>query len=728
VTETSTFNEAGLVLKQEVQSQAGKHEIAYDYDDLGRLLNVVENGSTTLTNTYIDGIDLAMPGTVTSLAASGTQTVKYNMVDDFVPRVTSVVVTQAGLSAEIPFETDALGRAATYRLPGFGVVQASYDGYDRLISEVGISELGETEVPLMRTYSYNGKTTSVLDSRTLTTTNLTLDDEAGLSRSVTVTGPTFLHELGWNIKTGVEAGQSKGHLFKTEVTPHAGGVTETTYRNALGSWLGSHAGGVTETTYRTALGSWLGSESGGISMKADPLSDTNDWGFPTQFSGDLTMDLEYDQSGRLIGFTDSDGHNQSWSFDALGRTKDMRTARGGVANLEYHDSDSVLSRVTLTPPDEGSEVTLLDRQDLVSDQQNSWLGANRSNQVLKMNEKFQVGKEGQTAKLTQDPNSGLLKEVESFTGEVTKITQAMGGSMVAIQHPDGSLQGMAYDGLGQLVGMTHLPTLPFIAVARDKQHRVKQITTIDRQLTLQYNANGQVERIVGGSHPIEFKQFNAQGKPKTIEVGENGEVALIKVEYHPGGSPQCVTSTPKGGLTTRITSNDFGDIETIQRGFEPLVSYQSGSWGEPISVQLEGQPATQLFTGEDRHTLNLPGDTTATVDEEGRLSTVQRPGLTDKIFLYDAGDRLTDVVLGGSGSRHFEYTEGKGTLARIDTTSFDGASSESLSFSHDALGRLTSVERSSSSDGPFDQRRAQQFQRCFPGRELRNLRLQWPAG
>jgi RHS repeat-associated protein len=327
-----------------------------------------------------------------------------------------------------------------------------------------------------------------------------------------------------------------------------------------------------------------------------------------------------------------------------------------------------------------------------------------------------VGPYGQRTTLIVNAN-GHLEHITNPANEAFGFTYTDDGLLTSITDPRNYTSNYQYDDLGYLLrtddpagGFQTLTRTTFTngyevarttALGRTTNYRVERLTTGGQRLVNTFPDGTMTEAIMGtdGSQTITY----SDGTVVTMQYGPDPRFGMQSpVTTH------TTMSTPSG--LTSVTQNTRA--ATLSDPNDPLsLMLLTGT------TDVNGQVYTSSFDNAARTmTLMTPEgrETIATIDEKGRLTSVQRTGIAPSSYSYDSRGRISTLTQGtGANSRTYslQYDSAPtddGLLDRItdpesSTLSFrqyDAAGrplvtelpdSNQVSFGYDHRGNLTSL-------------------------------------
>jgi RHS repeat-associated protein len=317
---------------------------------------------------------------------------------------------------------------------------------------------------------------------------------------------------------------------------------------------------------------------------------------------------------------------------------------------------------------------------------------------------------GNVTRIERD-GQNLITAVAGPFGQSTAISNDPNGNPTRITNPAGEVISLSYSGPGQLVGIVDAKGNSY-QFTMDNAGHVSQ--TKDPT-----GASGGLE-LTSAEHGFETSRKSALGRASSFALERPSEDQTSLTVTYPSGSRIQMSSLTDG--STGITSPP--DNLTIKRIDQPdprwgqnstLLKSLSLTMPGRVAFTLNASRAVKLADSTDPLTLTTLTDTVsvngqnytrtfdatkkqvswlspagrrtvASVDDHGRILTLQAPGMLPTTFNYDNRGRLTSFIQGsGSETRltAFEYNT-QGQIARITDPL-----KRPVRFEHDAAGRVT---------------------------------------
>jgi RHS repeat-associated protein len=343
----------------------------------------------------------------------------------------------------------------------------------------------------------------------------------------------------------------------------------------------------------------------------------------------------YDSGGRLVGSTDANGHEVTYTNDAAGRPVTLTDARGGVMEFAY---DAVGNLTDLTDPEGGDW---------------SWVYDARNR-----------------LRTESDPSGASTDYRYDGLDRLVEVTDPLGGTLelgwdavdnlVAVTDPTGATTTSTYDGAGRLVATTD-PTGRTVGYEVDAVGRVVTVTDpVGRSWRQAYD---DVDRLVSRRSPsgVEDRlEYDLLGR-LTAEVDGLGHRTTLR--YDAAGRLTSVTDA--AGSTTRHEHDDAGRLTAITDALDGTVGFTYDAVGQ-LTELTDPLGRTRTFT----------------YDPAGNLVAASDPATGTSTFTYDLAGRLTSAR-DARGIQVGLVNDAVGRTIRVDTP--DG----SIHHLYDEKGRRT---------------------------------------
>ncbi|WP_243436015.1 Ig-like domain-containing protein [Acanthopleuribacter pedis] len=654
IVQVKTFDEGGRLTHQSASGGGATRSARYSYDALNRLTNISDGQNPGEQVSYGYAGDT---GIVSSVNDSERYRLSYAVNESpWQPTLGQATVTVDGLSRTFQFGTDRLGRVVRGQQPEWGMVDYEYDAYGVLTEVTPVG--GEDGL----TFSYGDKTVTVEDDLAEVTVSHQITDASGL-QGVTNWSGDGLGSPGITITEGTRVGP---------------GTTQ--HGHSIANVSGNAFSAITTGTTVNSRGGLMEVVDGHQTMVA---AESNSLGQATSLTGSFSADLTFDDLGRLTDVTNVHGHEVDLSYDNQGRLSGGTDPRGKSVAIDYQNGAGDVASVQKTG--DGDTVTTYAAENQTGSESRQWINRNQGTGVttVQLGTEYRVtNPDGETGTLLFDATRGWLTEWTNFSGERTQFAWSNAGRDLTVIYPDNTTETYEFTGLGDLQSWQNSDGKK-LDVTRDAGGRITGLQTERYDYHISW-AGSIVQSITGGEEDIRFSDFNLQGYPQQVDIGDQ---VSHEVRYQQGGRIGCIISTPKGGLPTERRYNSHGDL-VFQHRNNRWASYTYNQWGYPTSITLAG--GTTHHLNNDRSLDRLPG-VTVERDHQGRVISEQHDGLREKTIVRDAQGRETDQLIGGELQQSRRYENGRVSSVTHTSTTFG---SETYGINYDGNGRVEAVRES----------------------------------
>ncbi|WP_256200246.1 hypothetical protein [Verrucomicrobium spinosum] len=586
------------------------------------LLSITDKYGTSLNITHnVQGAISAIshPAAVTTLSPTGTWSFVY------------------GANGKVSHIDDPFGRQATF----------TYDVNNRLT--------GQTDMGAVA-YGYGYTTASLVTepdpanpSQTITRTN-----ELFLNAITTPSGTTqFLTEPSDGVQIGSDTYAPPGgpmwSSYRITITDPLGAQEEYFYAALYTGWHRD------KNHYKSGVPAYGGASA----ALADPhtryyytlVNGKGELSEVKHQGGATTYFSSYDQGGRPLGKSSTNGHSDSFVYNARGMVLSHATSHGGQVSYEYATNGiDVLSVKRLL----NGEETVLSEYEY----------------------------DGTTGDLAATVDqAGLRTEYErNARGQVVSVTRASGDVAVyqynsagwlesvklqAIGHPNEiTLETFEYDDVGRLVGQSNFDGYVLLYTYDDLNRRI-QTTYPGGETTVNTYSCCNLVSVKSRDNSITQYGYDALKRLRTV-VGPQRQVASYSYD--------------KVGNLTEI---QFGRGEKLKWAYDAADRVVAKTNPDGTQVSLQYDP----LTGR----LNWTKDTenrasTYAYNTLGLVTSIQHDSLPLQSFTYDElGRRLTWTD--GARITSYEY-DAIGRLVSIDGP----LANDTITYTYDSLGRMSSWE------------------------------------
>lgn len=421
----------------------------------------------------------------------------------------------------------------------------------------------------------------------------------------------------------------------------------------------------------------------------------------TDARGKRTMH-DYDLAGNLKKQTLPSGHTRRWDYDLAGRLTD---AIDGLENISHYDYNVAGDLKFVTLPRGGvyeftyDEVGRLDSE----------------KPPLQAATTYDYDDEGRLERIDYPSGRAIVSTYDDAgrldTQRAGDELRAYGyddaGRLTSATAPSGSLS-FGYDDRGLLD--TSTDQLGTATYQYDGAERLTSLALATGSTTTYgYNTNGLLETVRGPSNfnysydsfgrptvveprfPTsrgnELRSYDADGRLTKISSASSAAPFELSATYSDDGVVSSTTSTlgtlvnPDEGTATYL-HDEAGRLKSrILKNGEVTVSTTTYDWdgdGNRKSVDTGSGPTMYEYDAADRLTSSSDGST-YTYDDDGNLTSTDRPGSDDVTYDYNAFGELVNVSVGGQSAsfkrdglgRVIERTSGGAS----DKFGYDGLSS-----------------------------------------------------
>ncbi len=528
----------------------------------------------------------------------------------------------------VTFTYDSLGNPLTVTRPGGGVTTMTYDDVGNLLTMTD---------PLGHVTSWDYDLNGRLATQTQADGNATTfeyDDGGRLESATDVLG--YQISYAYDLNDRVTRVIDPGGVATTYDRDGAGRVIGVT--DALGNRVGYEYDALSRTVATVdALGR---AATATYDAYGRPLTRTT----PTA----ATWSYEYDAVGRLVKTTNPLGQTVRRDYDALGRLVSV-TDRRNVSTAFTYDRNGLLE--TMTDALGGSvsyDYDSVDRVTAVTDP----LGITRE---------FEYDNEG-----------NLIASSSPAQGTTTYAYDAL-GQAVSLVDPRGIALGMAYDPMGRVAAIS--TPLGTIAHDYDEIGRRTSMTDLVGTTTWTYDDEfpSMVSQVTSPQGVVGY-DYDAVGRRSSMTQPEG----TIEYEYDAAG--QLTALTDWSGSETTFGYTGDGLLSSIERpnGVDSVFGYDAALRVDLMehanaSGILEYFDYTLDPNGNRIGVESSAGNESYTLDELGRLTSVQYPDGEIASYTYDAiGNRLTETT--SDGTTTYDYNaEGQLVSDGERTYTYDAA-------------------------------------------------------
>ena len=661
--------------KEGVTASNGR-AITYQYDSEGRITKVQNNFGQSVSYEYDIFGDLR---SVTDVSGNQTTFIYQN---HYLTEIISPNGVRAGRNeydenGRLVKIIDADGNEQTFDL--------DVDGREEVITDRngGVTKL---------VYDAGGNVISRTDPMGNTVTSLYDENNHEISRTDAMGNVTeFTYDENGRLLTKTDA---EGNVIGTEY--QTGGavtsvrlgdiVTMRAAYNAKGAVISTTDAGGNETVYDYAANGKLKSVSddigtvlnltydknGNVLTTVNGAGETESYTYDQQdrcISKSLTYTAggvkktatelyDYDDAGRLIRITDSEGNVTVKEYNELGQLS-ADTNEKGVQTRYSYDNLGNLTRISYA--DGTSEVFTYDREG------NNLTATDRMGRTLTMtydkvgNLLSRTAANGTGVQYEYDKNYQLIAETDA-NGGVTKYSYDKAGRSLSVTDAEGGTQTYTYNALSLVDTVT------------DENGGVCRYT---------YDAAGNRTGVTFPDGSSMQTEYDARGRILS-QTDQNGYVTA----YTYDGANHLTGVTDALGGTTVYTYDEISNLQSVTDANGNTVTYVCDAYGRVVKT-------TDANGNSSEKTYDESGNVLTETDFGGKLTT----------YTYDAYDRLTGKVT-ADGTVSYSYTA-EGCLASVSTpagttrytydetdglTRIDYPDGTFAAYTYDAGGRITAVQ------------------------------------
>ncbi|MGX1503752.1 UNVERIFIED_CONTAM: RHS repeat-associated protein [Streptomyces graminofaciens] len=788
-----------LALLTQVADRNGRW-ITFEYDETGAPTSVVHHGGYHLKLTTSEGRVTALHLAGAAKDGSDQEILRYGYTDGHLTDITN------SSGRPLTFGYDEIGRITSWTDTNGSRFDYVYDEKDRCVYQSGTNGHLESHFSWDETDPDSGlRITSITDGLGHTERHL-INDGAQVVAEIDALGAVTRFEYDNRnrlLSRTDPAGQitrstydEHGRLTRVErpdgrqshaeyndlglpvrVIGTDGNVTRQTFddRGNRTSVTGP-SGATTRFTYDeyghlTSITDALGHSSTVLCDRTGlPIATTDPLGAVTRYERDafgrpvsITDPLgavtrfDWTVEGRIARRTDSDGTEQSWTYDGEGNCLTHTDAIGGVTAFEYTDFDLIAAR---TDPDgaryEFAHDSNLHLVRVTNPQGLTWVYAYDPVGRLLSESDF----DGRTLSYTYDSVGRLTARTNGLGQEVRYERNVLG--QVIRKEAEGAVTTYEYDIFDELaVAASREATLTRL---RDRSGALRSETVNGRRLeftydslnrrtsrttpsgavsTWAYDPAGHRSEITASGRTIDFTH-DAVGRELTRIVGD---ALVLTHEYDGTGRLRHQRTTSRGralqhrsytyradgnviSLEDQLSGNRTFELDAVGR----VTTVQAVDWneryaydeaGNQVQAAWPGSHPGQEATGTRTYNgtrLTRAGGVRFQHDAQGRVVQRQKTRLSRKPdtwrYVWDAEDRLTGVVTPDGASWRYLYDplgrrmakqrladDGETPIEQVDFT-WDGATLceqtshgdssphvVTLTWDHDGVHPLAQTER-----------------------------------
>lgn len=624
------------------------------YNGFGQLLTVTDGlGKTVTTNAYDAQGNLKSTmdalGHATTFAYNPDGSLKIKT--DAKSNPTGYAYDSNGAPGNLTQVTDASGHATMFAYDG--------DGNKTGQSTTRTNALGQTET-LTTQFVYDAA------DRLIQTTT-----------SDTATSQTFYNSLGKVDHTVDAAGRATAYSYddqrrQTGVQYPDTTTTATVYDAAGQSVLSVNRGGQANATVYDSLGRviqsgpvnpaipFLAPQNGNPYVAPNWLKDTN--------NNSIYSATTYDDAGEVLVARRMDGDMSTYVYDDLGRKTSTTDTLGHMTTSLYNDDGQQMSET-----DANNHTTSYDYDN--------------------------AGQKTFTYYPDKTQSQTIYNELGQRVSQINQANRATSytydklGRLETVTDPMGHVTQYGYDELGKKIRQTdangHVTTFAY-----DQKGRLTQKTLpLGQSWVMDYTINGQIaHKSVMDEHNVPIHMTTYTYEPLTGRLSMRSDTVggSVSFTYNSDGSRQTATRVTADNKTL-VTSYTYDNRGRVQQITEPagVISYTYDRAGNKTSTTTPSGTDSFTYDANNRlKTVRRNSNVLATYeyDKAGNRASLVRGNGVKTTYVYDALDRLTDVLNSAGGS--FQYVlNPDGQRASLTVSGAQNGNGET-DYAYDADGRL----------------------------------------
>ncbi|MGH9436537.1 MAG: RHS repeat-associated core domain-containing protein [Terriglobia bacterium] len=379
----------------------------------------------------------------------------------------------------------------------------------------------------------------------------------------------------------------------------------------------------------------------------------------------IATTTQYDPLGHVSVKTNpsrpGDGLNYptTYSYDALGRLIQVKTADGATVTTSYSGNqttvtDQARNAKTMTHDALGRLTNVVDATGT------TYYTYNALGKLTK------VTQGSQTRTFSYDMLGRLTQAANPESGTVTYAYDAA-GNLISRTDARGVTTTYSYDALNRLINKTYSDGTPAVTYIYDSGTNGKgHLTGYSNQISvtgLTYDAVGHVVSSDQVTTPYEYDfsyAYNVAGA-LTSETYPSGRV--VSTTYDGAGRPVTVAGKLNGQTTNYVTTAAYypsGALYYYQdgNGMIPTWSYNNQLQMSAYWADLDYDPNRYLFySAYNWGTTNDNGNLLGETDYEGGPGALNTLTQFSRTYAYDGVNRLTSASDSGGWTRSFKYDQ-----------------------------------------------------------------------
>lgn len=406
--------------------------------------------------------------------------------------------------------------------------------------------------------------------------------------------------------------------------------------------------------------------------------------------------LSYDVKGLLLSRTDPEGRTTTFTYDARGNVETVTDPSSAVTRFTRDGAGNIIEiRQAVGTPAERVRTLTFDAMDRVLTATDSTGSTVRFTYDAAGNEIQRTSPTGETRFQEFDP----LDRVEVIRDPIrgtTTLTYDGNGNVVRVVDGQGNENRLIYDGVNRLVER----------VDPLGNHERFTYDVNDKRLTVE-DALGRITRFEYDLLGRRIRQINPLGQAESFLFDLRGRLTRftnargqVVTHDYDDLSRRISTQTPDNSIT--FTYDAVGNVlEATDDDTAVTFTYDAlDRLLDASTLDRGAQPATTLTSSYDpvgnriRLGDSLGGVVDFAYDAAGRLVGIDGTTGGETLFAYDAAGRLQTTSFPNGIVTEYEY-DSRGLLTELTHLDATGTDLASLTYQHDALGRITQIAEGS---------------------------------
>ena len=373
-----------------------------------------------------------------------------------------------------------------------------------------------------------------------------------------------------------------------------------------------------------------------------------------------TTTVTYDNNGNPLKVTDREGNETTAFYDAMNRRIGVMDTQWNTTTFDYDENGNLIG---LTDPNSGS--TLYEYDD-----------NNRQTKLIRP--------EGETTTFEYDP-VGNRTAVLDANGQKIAYEHDQFGQLKTTKHyatgdhnTEVKTVNFDYDFNGNLTSYDDSITsadYTYDDLNRKTGETINYTATISKDLSYSYPDNW-TQTFTGPDNVTLTHNYDAAGRLNTITIPGQGDITYNTYEWNsptnialPGGSStdysydalwhvKAITTsdtdimtrnyvyTAEGNITTKTTEHGsytytYDELYRLTDAVNPIVTDETYTY-DNLGNRLTSAAVAGNWAYNLNNELSSYGGTTLTYDDNGNI-TNKAIGAVDTSYIYDVGDRMTEV-------------------------------------------------------------------------------------